>query len=254
MSEPFYSFVLSLFSYEVHVRDWCERVTGSVKPMAILPLSLRVWLEHKRGRHFSRIKLSYEISPRIVSENTALRLIEKFIDRGYLAECRCHRESNTSGIKPTRKFLKEFEDVGSRMIRDFNQYGFVFKPERVVFEDFVIWSDRRGDILDAVDTERWLGVEPANLIGENLEIIFSDEWISGNGGRTAFQKGLITTFDQMVTDGRHVILTPVCVNRKNNMLIHTKAVLTPTHRAQHSRGKYSEPVRRSAYEVLKDSA
>lgn len=215
-----------------------------------MALTSRIWLEHNRGRHLSRIKLTYEISPRIVSENTALRLIENCIQLQYLEECSCHREAGAAGIKPTRKFLKEFEAVVSRMIRDHDQFGFMFKPERVVSEDFVIWSNRNGDIIDAVGTEKWLGVKPKELIGDNLENIYCSEWIGDNGGKTAFRKRIKTSFDDMVSDGRHIVLTPTCINRTNNKLLQTKAILNLTHRSQHKRGKSSEPVKRGAYEVL----
>ncbi len=105
-----------------------------------MALSNRIWLENSRGRHFSRIKLTYEISPRIVSENTALRLIEKLIHRGYLEECTCHREAGAPGIEPTKKFLRDFEEFITRMIRDHDQFGFIFKLDRAGREDFVIWS------------------------------------------------------------------------------------------------------------------
>ncbi len=216
-----------------------------------MPLTSRVWLEHNRGRHLSRIKLTYEICPRIACENTALHLIENCIQRGYLEECSCHREAGAAGIKPTRKFLREYEEILSRMVRDYDQFGFTFKSERVISEDFVIWSDRNGDILDAVGTEKWLGFNPKELIGENLEAIYCSEWITQLGGKTAFQKRLKTTFDQMASDGRHVILTPTCINQTNNSLLHTKVKLNLHHHPYHKRGKASKLVRRGAYEVLK---
>ncbi len=250
MSETIHSFILSLLASEIHIRDWCESVAGSNKQKGTMALTSRIWLEHNRDRHLSRIKLTYEISPRIVSENTAFRLIENCIQRGYLEECSCHHEAGAAGIKPTRKFLKKFEDFASRMIRDHDQFGFLFKPERAISEDFVIWTKRNGEIIDAVGTEKWLGFNPKELIGNNLEAIYCRDWIAERGGKTAFQKRLKTTFDNMATDGRHVVLTPTLINQTNNKLVQTKATLNLTRRSQHNRGKSSEPVRRGAYEVL----
>lgn len=250
MSDTINSFVLSLLANETHARNWCDKVAGSSKPKGIMALTCRIWLEHNRGRHLSRIKLTYEISPRIVSENTALRLIEICIQRGYLEECSCHREAGAAGIKPTRKFLKEFEDDVSRMIRSYDQFGFVFNPAGVISEDFVIWSNRDGAILDAVGTENWLGVNPKELIGDNLETIYCDEWITERGGIISLKKQMKTTFDQMLFDGRHVVLTPTCINQTDNSLIKTKVRLNLHHRSQHNRGKSSELVKRGAYEIL----
>ncbi len=137
------------------------------------------------------------------------------------------------------------------MVQDHNQFGFTFEPKRIISEDFVIWSDRKGDILDAVGTEKWLGFNPKELIGENLKAIYCSKWIAQLGGKTAFQKRLKMTFDQMASDGRHVILTPTCINQTNNSLLHTKVKLSLHHHPYHKRGKASELVRRGAYEVLK---
>ena len=172
MTSSFHNFILSQVSSEVHVRDWCDLAAGSNKRKGIMALSNRIWLENSRGRHFSRIKLTYEIAPRIVSENTALRLIEKFIQRGYLKECTCHLEAGAPGIQPTRKFLSEFEELVTRMVRDHAQFGFQFEPDQDVREDFVIWSERNGNIIDAVGTEKWLGVSSKELVGNNLRSIF----------------------------------------------------------------------------------
>lgn len=215
-----------------------------------MALSNRIWLENNRGRHFSRIKLTYEIAPRVVSENTALRLIETFIQRGYLTECTCHREGGAPGIKPTKKFLVEFEQVVSRMIRDHDLFGFVFTPEKIIREDFVIWSYQNGDITDAVGTEKWLGISSKELIGANIKAIFSDEWIDSMGGNILLQRRIEETFDQMNADGRHITLTPTCVNRATNSLVHTKVFLSLINHSQHNRGKFSEPIRRGAYEVI----
>ncbi len=218
-----------------------------------MALSNRIWLENNRDRHLSRIKLTYEIAPRIVSENTALRLIEKCIQRGYLEECTCHREAGAPGIQPTRKFLIEFEELVTRMVRDHDQFGFVFTPDRAIREDFVIWTQRSGNIIDAVGTEKWLGISPKELVGGNLQSIFSDEWIESTGGETELQSRIEDSFDQMVTDGRHIVLTPTCINRATNSLAHTKVILNLTKRSQHKRGKSSEPIRRGAYEVIRST-
>jgi len=100
--EAFQNFVGSKLSSEIHVRDWCDQIAGSNKVKSVMALSYRIWLEHIRDWHFSRIKLTYEISPRVVSENTALRIIENFIGRGYLTECNCHFEAGVHGIRPTK--------------------------------------------------------------------------------------------------------------------------------------------------------
>ena len=219
-----------------------------------MALSNRIWLENKRGRHLSRIKLTYGIAPRIVSENTALRLIEKFIQRGYLEECTCHRESGALGLQPTRKFLGQFEEIVTRMIRAHDQFGFVFTPDRVVREDFVIWTQQSGTIVDAVGTEKWLGVSPNELIGAHLRTIFSDEWVEDMGGEAALRKRMEESFDHMVMDGCHIIITPTCTNRATNSLVQTKVVLNIIERSQHKRGKSSEMIRRAAYEVIHNTA
>jgi hypothetical protein len=253
MSSAFHNFVLSMVSSEVHARDWCDLAAGSNKSKGIMALSNRIWLENSRGRHFSRIKLTYEISPRVVSENTAFRLIEKFIQCGYLKECTCHREAGAPGIEPTKKFLRDFEAFVTRMIRDHDQFGFAFKPDRAGREDFVIWSQRNGNIIDAVGTEKWLGASPKELVGGNLQTIFSDEWIESRGGPVALRKRMEESFDHMVVDGRHIVITPTCKNRATNSLVHTKVILNLTMRSQHKRGKSSEPIRRGAYEVIRNT-
>lgn len=237
----------------IHAQEWCNRISGSNKSKGVLELSNRIWVENSRGRHFSRIKLTYEIAPRIVSENTALRLIEKFIQRGYLEECTCHREAGASGIKPTRKFLDEFEQTVARMIRDYEQFGFAFTQGRVAREDFVIWTQRSGNIIDAVGTEKWLGVFPKEMIGTNIFSILSEEWVESRGGPTAVQKRMEISFDHMVFDGRHIVLTPVCLNKSNNSRVHTKVFLNVIERSQHKRGKSLEPIRRGAYEVIQNT-
>jgi hypothetical protein len=188
--EAFQNFVGSKLSSEVHVRDWSDQIVGSNKVKAVMALSYRIWLEHIRGRHFSKIKLTYEISPRVVSENTALRVIEKFISRGYLAECSCHFEAGVHGIRPTKKFITEFEVIITKMIRDFDQFGFVYMSERATRHDFLIWSLRDGTIVDSVGTKKWLGVSEKELLGTKLYKLFSEEWISLFGGMEAQKKSL----------------------------------------------------------------
>lgn len=253
MSSILHNFILSLASSETHIRDWSDRIAGSKRPKGVMALSCCIWLEDSRGRHFSRIKLTYEIAPRVVSENTALRLIEKCIRRGYLKECTCHREAGAPGIRPTKKFLVEFEEFVTRMIRDHDQFGFAFIPDRLVREDFVIWSQRGGNIVDAVGTEKWLGVSSKEMVGADLKSIFSYEWTESMGGEVAVQSRLEETFDQMAADGRQVVITPTCINRAANTVLRTKVFLKLNMRSQHTRGKFSEPIRRGAYEVLKNT-
>jgi hypothetical protein len=234
----------------VHVQDWCNRIAGTNKSKGVMELSNRIWLENSRGRHFSRIKLTYEIAPNIVSENTALRLLDKFIQRGYLEECTCHRVAGVFGLQPTSKFLSEFEQFVTRMIRDHNQFGFAFNQDKVVRDDFVIWTQRSGNIIDAVSTEKWLGVSPNELIGADLRAILSGGWVEDMGGEAALRKRMEDSFDQMATDGRHIIITPTCINRAANSLVQTKVILNLINRSQHHRGNSSELIRRGAYEVI----
>ena len=130
MQITFHNFVISLLAFEQPLRNWNDKIAGSNKLKGVMLLAYRVWLEHNRGRHFSRIKLTYEIAPRVVSENTALQMIEKFIDRGYLKECGCHGQGGAPGLKPTEKFISEFEETLAGMIRNFDSKGFFFPRRR----------------------------------------------------------------------------------------------------------------------------
>ncbi len=245
--EAFQNFVGSKLSSEVHVRDWCDQIAGSNKLKAVMALSYRIWLEHIRDRHFSRIKLTYEISPRVVSENTALRIIEKFIGRGYLTKYSCHFEAGVHGIRPTEKFLTEFEIIISRMIRDFDQFGFIYMSERATRHDFLLWSLRNGTIVDAVGTNKWLGVSPKELIGTEIYNLFSEDWISIYGGIEALRKVSIDTYDQMLLDSRHVVVAPIFINKRTNTPVYTRLLLGLSKRPYK---KKTVLVRRGLYEII----
>ncbi|MBC8339875.1 MAG: hypothetical protein ISR51_02210 [Rhodospirillales bacterium] len=253
MPDTFRNFVVALMALEHPIRDMNEKFTNSNKLKGLMPLASRIWLEHNRGRHFSRIKLTYEIAPRVVSENTALRTIEKFIQGGYLKECKCHRESGAAGLQPTKKFLNIYEKTISRMIRDFEQAGFMFSHEDSHREDFIIWSTRPGEIVDAVNTEKWLGLAPHELLGTQVQSLFSDDWIQVYGGMKGLNKHFRETFDQIGVDSRRVVLTPTLVNQVDGSLVYTKVILGLSRRWQRLHGKAALPVRRVSYEVLQTS-
>ena len=257
MQITFHNFVISLLAFEQPLRNWNDKIAGSNKLKGVMPLACRVWLEHNRGRHFSRIKLTYEIAPRVVSENTALRMIEKFIDRGYLKECGCHGQGGAPGLKPTEKFISEFEETLVGMIRNFDSNGFLFSPEKTNREDFILWSTREGKIIDAVHTEEWLGVQPHELIGTRVQSLFADDWVKVYGGPTGLNQNFKDTFDQIFQDSRRIVLTPTLVNQADGSLVQTKVLLSMVHSRVHGKPcpheKTPSPIRRSAYEVLKTS-
>ena len=107
-----------------------------------------------------------------------------------MAECSCHYEAGVHGIRPTKKIITEFQVIITKMIRDFDQFGFVYMSERAPRHDFLIWSLRDGTIVNSVGTKKWLGVSEKELLGTKLFKLFSEEWISLYGGMEAQKKSL----------------------------------------------------------------
>jgi len=133
------------------------------------------------------------------------------------------------------------------MIRNFDQFGYVYMSERAMRHDFLIWSPRDGTIVDAVGTKKWLRVSANSLIGTSLFILFSEEWIAPYGGMEAQRKVTLETYDQMLLDSRHVVLSPSFINQMTNAPVYTRLLLGLSKRTYK---KKMELVRRGLYEII----
>ena len=133
------------------------------------------------------------------------------------------------------------------MIRNFDQFGYVYMSERAMRHDFLIWSPRDGTIVDAVGTKKWLRVSANSLIGTSLFKLFSEEWIAPYGGMEAQRKVTLQTYDQMLLDSRHVVLSPIFINQMTNAPVYTRLLLGLSKRTYK---KKMELVRRGLYEII----
>mgnify|MGYP002276996785 FL=1 len=163
-------------------------------------LSHTIHTEAERENYLTKMKLAYAISPHFVSESTAIRIINAFVDKGFLFE----DGNGTSGrgraktLRPTPKFYRSYFKTLEGMAKTFAHYGFSHSEEKVQLADMILLTARDGTIMLAHSQKGFFGYELEEITSKSLFDVIAPETIENYSGLPAFTEFFERVFDRLV--------------------------------------------------------
>ncbi|WP_342234553.1 hypothetical protein [Inquilinus sp. OTU3971] len=144
------------------------RRAAAARQISVWPafaMSLRVYLEHLEGRHLTPNRLVQEVAPEFVSRATATRYIGDWANDGFYELLGAGRSYH---VHPTPKLIALIEGLFSVRLES-------MAAEEVLSEHssstYRIIRELNGRIVDAENTELFLGYSPQWLIAEDQDIL-----------------------------------------------------------------------------------